>query len=76
MKDFYALVDDFGPARANHVNVIRSTGGEATTIADQPQPTSTRVGNYSEQASTNALPGTTGHPNIDKSRHAAVTGTC
>lgn len=41
LKDFYALVDDFGPARANHVNVIRSTDGEATTIADQPQPTST-----------------------------------
>lgn len=65
-EDFYALVDDFGPNAANHVNVIRSFGLEGTTIQDESQAGSVRAGNYSEQPSITVSLGTTIYPDIDK----------
>lgn len=65
-EGFYALVDDFGPNGANHVDVIRSFGQEGTTIRDVSQPPSVRVGNYSNQASVTATLGTTVYPDINE----------
>lgn len=44
--DLYALVDDFGPSAANHVDVIRSLTLAGTTITDVSQSGSARLGNY------------------------------
>lgn len=45
--DLFALVDDFGPGGASHIDVIRGNSALRTTIADVSQPTEARVANYS-----------------------------
>jgi len=63
-EDLYALVDDFGPDGANHADVIRTIGSTGSTILDESQSASIRVGNYSEQSSITAMLGTAVYPDI------------
>jgi hypothetical protein len=65
-EDLYALVDDFGPDGAKHANVIRTIGSIGSTILDDSQPASVRIGNYSEQSPVTATLGTAVYPNINK----------
>ena len=65
-EDLYALVDDFGPDGATHANVIRTIGSTGSTILDESQPASVRIGNYSEQSPVTAMLGTAVYPNINK----------
>jgi len=65
-EDLYALVDDFGPDGANHADVIRTIGSTGSTILDESQSASIRVGNYSEQSSVTAMLGTAVYPDIIK----------
>ena len=65
-EDLYALVDDFGPDGANHADVIRTIGADGSTIQDESQPASVRIGNFSKQTPVNVVLGTTVYPNINK----------
>lgn len=44
--DLYALVDDFGPSAADHVDVIRSLTVAGSDITDVSQSGSARLGNF------------------------------
>jgi hypothetical protein len=71
-EDLYALVDDFGPDGTKHANVIRTVGSNGSTILDDSQPASVRIGNYSEQSPVTATLGIAVYPNINKQTRSST----
>ena len=47
-NELFAIVDDFGPNKDEHVNVIRTLSAARTIIADASQPSRARIANFSQ----------------------------
>ena len=62
--DFFGLVDDFGPDSPAHVDVIRTTSSNQSTIEDVSQPTSARVTNFSSTTTVDTTIATTEYPGV------------
>ena len=74
-EDFYAIVDDFGPDGENHANVIRTVGGEGSTIQDNSQTAQVRIGNYTNRVNLTGSLGSNVYPNISKQTRSAPQET-
>ena len=64
-RELFALVDDFGPDSANHIDLIRTNSAAATTIVDISQPKRARAGNFSNKQPVTSTLGSLQFPPID-----------
>ena len=53
-NELFAIVDDFGPDKDDHVNVIRTLSATRTVIADASQSARARIANFSQFESLSA----------------------
>ena len=53
-NELFAIVDDFGPNQADHVNVIRTLSAAQTVIVDTSQTARARIANFSQFESLSA----------------------
>lgn len=62
----FALIDDFGPDAANHVDVIRDNAASRSILPDRSQSALTRINNYTTVADVAVNVGTTAFTDLSQ----------